>query len=709
MQIMRYYITTALLCCVTLCITAQKIRTVEFPFYQTTNTRVFDITKVTTDKNHTALEVYFYAAKYIKLNSTSILIGNNSGKKYKLLRSEGVHLDQQTNLPQCGYMKATLYFEPLDEADNTFDFSEGENVSNGWNIKNISLTPYNLKEVLSKDKKWGQKTTSPFTREYSQDSIKIELDIKNADKNIKLYYLHSLSFTQKEFSNGKNSYSIPAFNTICIGTFFPNNDYKVLIASPGDTITISYDGTEKQAKVITANTEMQRCIDDYYRYSKESGIYDSPIGYALTPQQTFYKYITGTLKRKIIRLQNFIADHPGFNEKAAYFLRTNIKTGTLHEALQYRFNLSKQQPCFYSEETMELINELFTDITSPLTMSTDFYRIMIDYAGYKEDLSLHGLKISVNRHTSEALRTLNSIGKIELSKKEIKTIEKERYLLSLPLAIGCNMVEDTIKALLELKDTTKINKRYNALLKKHSINKLAENEILNYANAYNYLKVRDGIKLLPITEEDRKFAITFINYKELSDENKSLNDTILKIAMSGLENFIPAQHFVEQNNYMRKLEAQELEVKYLRNYAELTPETIKADSLLASILKPHKGKVVYIDFWGTWCGPCKEQMSYMPSIKDSLKGENIVFIYLADNSPEDVRQTIVKKYGIYGENTFHYNLPAKQQRSLYELLNINSFPTYLLFNKEGKLVNRTPPPPQQKELLLNEIQRYLEE
>lgn len=706
---MKYFIVTALLYCITFCATAQKNEIVEYPFYQTKNTRVFDITKVTTSKDYTALEVYFYAAEWIKVNGTSTLIGNNSGKRYKLLRSEGVDVDKETTLPECGYMKATLYFEPLDAADRSFNFSEGENVPNGWEITNISLTPYSLKKVLEKDKKWGKKSVSPFAREYRSDSIRIELDIKNSNENIEMYYLHGLSFAEREFSNGKYSYSVPVFNTIAINTYLPNRDYRRIIASPGDTIRLSYDGTSRQAKVITADNEMQRCIDEYNRHVRASGIYNSPVDYALSPQQLFYDHVAGALKRNIMRLQNFIADNPGFDEKAAYFLRTDIKAEALHSLLQYRFSLRKQQQKSFSKETMALIDELFTDIVSPFTMSIYSDRIMIDYAGYKDDISRKVLSISINKNSSGALQTLNSIGEIKLSKKEIETIEKERYLLSLPLAMALNMVEDTIKAAEELKDTTTINKRYNALLKKYAIDKLTDKEIENYATAYNYLKVKDGIKNLPISDDDKKFAVVFLNYKELSDNNKSLNDTVLKIVMRGLEDFAPAHHIIEQNDYMRKLEEEELEVKYLRNCAELTPETLKADSLLASILEPHRGKVVYVDFWGTWCGPCKVQMSYVPAVKEALKGKDVVFIYFADNSPEDVRQTIVKRYNIYGENTFHYNLPDEQHRSLKELLNVNSFPTYLLFDRKGKLVDRNPPRPQQKDLLLNEIQKYLDE
>ena len=42
-------------------------------------------------------------------------------------------------------------------------------------------------------------------------------------------------------------------------------------------------------------------------------------------------------------------------------------------------------------------------------------------------------------------------------------------------------------------------------------------------------------------------------------------------------------------------------------------------------LAPHKGKVIYIDVWGSWCGPCREEMKHASAIKESLKGKDVVF------------------------------------------------------------------------------------
>ena len=151
------------------------------------------------------------------------------------------------------------------------------------------------------------------------------------------------------------------------------------------------------------------------------------------------------------------------------------------------------------------------------------------------------------------------------------------------------------------------------------------------------MKTRRAVGDLHLPAEDCKYAISLLTYNQLATEEKSVNDTIISAAMEGLEDFAPAQVIVEQNNYLRRLEAGELEVRHLRPYPDLTPETLVADSLPATLLEPHRGKVVYADFWGSWCGPCKEQLKHMQAVKDELKGKDVVYLYFANNTPEEIR------------------------------------------------------------------------
>ena len=47
-----------------------------------------------------------------------------------------------------------------------------------------------------------------------------------------------------------------------------------------------------------------------------------------------------------------------------------------------------------------------------------------------------------------------------------------------------------------------------------------------------------------------------------------------------------------------------------------------------ALVKSFKGKVVYLDIWGTWCGPCKDELTYVPELKAHFKGKDVVYIYL---------------------------------------------------------------------------------
>src|SRR3546814_6776066 len=47
---------------------------------------------------------------------------------------------------------------------------------------------------------------------------------------------------------------------------------------------------------------------------------------------------------------------------------------------------------------------------------------------------------------------------------------------------------------------------------------------------------------------------------------------------------------------------------------------------IKDFVKQFEGKVVYLDIWGTWCGPCKEEMRHLPFIKEQLWGKDVVFL-----------------------------------------------------------------------------------
>lgn len=174
---------------------------------------------------------------------------------------------------------------------------------------------------------------------------------------------------------------------------------------------------------------------------------------------------------------------------------------------------------------------------------------------------------------------------------------------------------------------------------------------------------------------------------------KPLDSVRFKSHLDKIKSPVFRKKLVDYQNYLLKKTTIDFAYAASLKNTDHLKSAKDADSFFKELLAPYKGKVIYIDFWGTWCGPCRDEMKYVGKAKEILKDKDVIFMYFANNSPEFTWKNMIKELDLTGENVVHYRLPDEQQYMLQRRLSVNSFPTYMLVDKEGNISTTKAPRP----------------
>ena len=112
-------------------------------------------------------------------------------------------------------------------------------------------------------------------------------------------------------------------------------------------------------------------------------------------------------------------------------------------------------------------------------------------------------------------------------------------------------------------------------------------------------------------------------------------------------------------------------------------------------LSDFNGKLVYIDFWATWCGPCRGEIPHLDKLEKDYKGKKIVFVKISLDDDMDAWRKMVTEKKLGGVQLHADGAWSSDAAKNYQ---IKGIPTFVLIGADGKIISPSAPRPSSEEI-----------
>ena len=450
----------------------------------------------------------------------------------------------------------------------------------------------------------------------------------------------------------------------------------------------SREGFDKRPKEVLFMGDNSRTNNELFTYKTPSLSIDQKKSEKLG-DMGYLSYCDSVYKQRLAHLNTFIVNNPTVSGKFRAFKTENERYKLAFYLLQHRVDLREKGQTKFDDGYIDYIQANFPlDKEWTFTAFRDFRLFLRDYIDYLTELAPQKTVTILYKDMAKYI-------------KQNKKVDESTIKLLNELIAAYEEFENSNKDQLEALQI----KHKDLFVKAATINPLFQEA---YAEMAANLPIDTHVSDSLLTNEHlRQLWNACIFYKLLDDKHVALSEETLKEMRTKVVylNFI--KEIENISNFYKNVATKGMTYEAsLKNTSHLK-EYQDAKALFEELIKPYKGKVIYVDFWGTWCGPCKENMKYVKDIKAKLKGQDVVFMYFANGSPEDSWKNVIKEMDLTGENVIHYRLPDNQEKLIEQLFSVNKYPTYLLINKGGEVVNINAASPMQGDVVIKQITELL--
>ena len=100
-------------------------------------------------------------------------------------------------------------------------------------------------------------------------------------------------------------------------------------------------------------------------------------------------------------------------------------------------------------------------------------------------------------------------------------------------------------------------------------------------------------------------------------------------------------------------------------------------------IKQYKGKIIFLNFWATWCGPCKEEMPSLEVLHRQFKGENFVLMTISVDY-----EGLIPVREFLNKQRYTFPVLLDPNGEVLDLFEVKGIPTTFIIDKRGRVIGR---------------------
>lgn len=606
---------------------AQEI-VVECPPFSVTNTQGLEIEKIILSKERTVIHFigYNHPGWGQRIDSKTYILAN--GEKLTVLSADGIELDKRETANEEGKLVFSLNFPPIDPNTRQIDFIESD-CQDCFKIWGIELQS---KELTNKVEVPAEFRSNSFDLNDQSPLPVVGLKFGNAILKGKLAgYKPEMQFKGEIYNTNPATGQrdeLP-FAVKEDGTF---EIHIPVVSTTAITLNLEQGHLLANTLLVTPGEETRIFLDLQQKARQESR---SRVDKTPESQWLYYGGANAEINsQEVVNLVRSLFNYQKLTDDMDSMDSNEYKSYILAIAEEARNHLKEKG---LSRKALE-----FAEIQ--LSFTTNYHLMMDDYrlkssSRKKHQLNYEDELTGYETHTHEA---------------DYFDFLKTSYINN-PLALYSNNYHSAF------------NLCWIALRK------------LRPKDSFNNQRLKELMTELLGTDQGIFFdMLTFRNYASKLDDAEPFTESDFAEIAQLPNPFYPTYAAYLNEKLLAQIELNKGKKGY--NVYEI-PKTENA-AILHEIIKPFKGKVIFIDFWATWCGPCRMAMKQFAPAKEQFEGKDVAFIYLTDpSSPKATWENMIAD--IPGE---HFRLKGEQFAYLREKFGVKVAPSYLILNKKGEQV-----------------------